>query len=122
MTRAPKRRWSFSLRTLFVVVTLGGCWLGYHLNWIRERHALRDEPNVTASFIPMQRAPSLALRLMGERGANSIFLHYAWGSPTLSESDEAQKNLASRLFPEAIVKVQTGTVNFADDPGKPANP
>ena len=39
MTPAPKpRRFRFSLRTLFVVVTLVGCWLGYQLNWIRQRH------------------------------------------------------------------------------------
>ncbi len=39
MTTAPKRRWfAYSLRTLFVVVTVFGVWLGYELNWIRERH------------------------------------------------------------------------------------
>jgi hypothetical protein len=39
MNIAPKRRWPrFSLRTLFVVVTVLGCWLGYQLNWIRQRH------------------------------------------------------------------------------------
>ncbi len=36
---APNRRWfRFSLRTMFVVVTVLCVWLGYHLNWIRERH------------------------------------------------------------------------------------
>ena len=123
MTPAPKRRWfRFSLRTLFVAVTVFGCWLGYYLNWVRQRHALLDEPNVTASFLPRQLAASLALRLLGERGAKSVFLHYSWLSPTLSESDEAQRNLASRLFPEATIQVQTGTVDFSDDPGKPASP
>ena len=39
MTPAPKRRWTFTLRTLFVVVTVFGIWLGYEMNWIRERHA-----------------------------------------------------------------------------------
>jgi hypothetical protein len=30
MTTAPKRRWfAFSLRTLFVLVTVFGIWLGY---------------------------------------------------------------------------------------------
>jgi hypothetical protein len=41
MTPNPKRRWfrfAFSLRTLFVVVTVICCWLGYELNWIRQRH------------------------------------------------------------------------------------
>jgi hypothetical protein len=40
---APPRHWfRFSLRTLFLVVTVAGCWMGYYLNWARERHeALR---------------------------------------------------------------------------------
>ena len=38
-TPAPKRLWfRWSLRTVFVVVTVFGCWLGYELNWIRQRH------------------------------------------------------------------------------------
>ena len=39
----PKRRWfRFSLRTLFVMMTVVCCWLGYELNWIRNRHAFID--------------------------------------------------------------------------------
>ena len=37
---APRRRWSFGLRTLFVVVTVLACLLAYPLNWIRQRHYL----------------------------------------------------------------------------------
>jgi len=38
LTPAPKRRWfRWSLRTMFVVVTVCG-WIGYQLNWIRQRH------------------------------------------------------------------------------------
>jgi hypothetical protein len=121
MTPARKRRWTFSLRTLFVVVTVLALWLGYHVNWIRERRALLDEPNVTASFTPMRRAPSIGLCLLGERGANSVFLQYdGWLSGPLNKADEAQKSRASHLFPEAKIRVWTGTVSFADDPGKPA--
>ncbi len=36
----PRRWFRFSLRTMLVVVTLVGCWLGYQLNWIRERQRL----------------------------------------------------------------------------------
>ena len=39
MTTTPRRWFSFSLRTLFVVVTLGCCWLGWQLNIVRERKA-----------------------------------------------------------------------------------
>ena len=43
---APKRRWSYSLRTLFVVVTVVGmilAWGAYELNLIRDRLAMAKE-------------------------------------------------------------------------------
>jgi hypothetical protein len=44
-TRAPKRRWfQFTLRTLFVVVTVLACWLGYAVSWIKQRHAFLAQP------------------------------------------------------------------------------
>jgi TRAP-type C4-dicarboxylate transport system permease small subunit len=42
MTPAPKRRWSFSLRTLFVVITVLACWLGWGAWAIR--YATSDRP------------------------------------------------------------------------------
>jgi hypothetical protein len=42
---APNRRWfQWSLRTLFVVVTVFGCWLGYEFNWIRQRLLINPGP------------------------------------------------------------------------------
>jgi hypothetical protein len=38
MAPAPKRRWSYSLRTLFVVVTVLCCWLGWNLHLVREHN------------------------------------------------------------------------------------
>jgi hypothetical protein len=39
----PKRRWfRFSLRTLFLVVTVACLWLGYQIHWIHERRSGRD--------------------------------------------------------------------------------
>ena len=36
MTPPPKRRWlRWSLRTLFVVVTVVACWLAYAIPWIK---------------------------------------------------------------------------------------
>ena len=41
---SPKRRWfRFSLRTLFVVVTVFGFWLGWQLSIVRERKAVLSE-------------------------------------------------------------------------------
>ena len=44
MTAPPKRRWfRFSLRTMFVVVTIFGVWLGWQLKIVRERKAILRE-------------------------------------------------------------------------------
>ena len=46
MTQVSKRRWfQFNLRTLFVLITLIACWLGYELNWIRQRRNFIAEEN-----------------------------------------------------------------------------
>ena len=43
MISAPNRRWlRFSLRTLFVVVTVIACWLGWNLHQVRERDRLLE--------------------------------------------------------------------------------
>jgi hypothetical protein len=88
---APKRRWfrfAFSLRTLFVAVTVFGCWLGYSLNWINQRHAfIADEvlarerhpthDTWSASIAgrrttpPLPRAPGM-LWVLGEGGWSSL--------------------------------------------------
>jgi hypothetical protein len=36
----PRHWFTFSLRTMFVGVTVFVCWFGYQLNWIRQRHEL----------------------------------------------------------------------------------
>jgi hypothetical protein len=44
MRPAPKRRWfAYSLRTLFVVVAVFACWLGWNVNVVRERQAVWRE-------------------------------------------------------------------------------
>jgi hypothetical protein len=53
---APRRRWfrfAFSLRTLLVVVTLFGCWLGWELHVVRKRQSLIDS-------LPCDRAMNIA--------------------------------------------------------------
>ena len=42
MPDKPRRRWhAFSLRTLFIVMTLACVWLGWEYNVSRERHRVR---------------------------------------------------------------------------------
>jgi hypothetical protein len=89
----------FSLRTLFVVVTLLCVWLGYQVNWIRQRRAFLASHDYFASgcdgnrksLPPLQcsRAP-WSLRLLGENGVEEIYL------PSPEEQEQAR-----RLFPEA---------------------
>jgi hypothetical protein len=124
MTPAPKRRWfSYSLRTLFVVVTVFACWLGYQLNWIRERHALLSRPHAVSyvsgvdGLSPDQVPAPLSLRAFGERGCWLLYLTFVddeRGSNCDSNEPEERSRLlnpnelleierARRLFPEASV-------------------
>jgi hypothetical protein len=97
---APRRRWfRFSLRTMLVVVTVFGCWMGYQVNWIRERHAAFRDRRLQITRIPppgfAPAAPQL-LWLFGESGITGVFLM----DPELTPGD--LERLKS-LFPEACV-------------------
>ena len=96
MSPAPKRRWfRFSLRTMFIVVTVFGCllgWLSYELNWIRQRQAWRPASRTIRANFP-NRPPGL-LWLFRERGESWIEIH----NGTAAHVAEVQA-----LFPEAIV-------------------
>jgi hypothetical protein len=92
----PARRWyQFSLRELLIVVTLLCLWLGYSVNWIRQRqdfravHSFWEVTYVNGS----PDAPAL-LWVFGERAAD------AWDAERLT--DEERKE-ARRLFPEADI-------------------
>ena len=94
----PRRRWfRFSLRTLFVVVTVLGCWLGYQLNWIRERHAVlaRQSPGGGTGFWPGPRPGFLLQRLFREPGIGCIVVGEC--------VSDAEFNRILSLFPEATV-------------------
>lgn len=97
---APRRRcFRFSLRTLFVVVTVFGCWLGYQLNWIRQRHAyLRtkgtwEDPVDYDSTTWHEPLPPWPLGLFGEKGET-------WVGVPLGVSPEEEGRVIG-LFPEA---------------------
>ena len=108
MSCAPNRRWfRFSLRTVFVVVTIVGCigaWATYHLNWQRQRrHAIENgEVGVIVSasaFVahPPPRQPPLSLRLFG---AESI---YGFGLVSAADASDAELERLRALFPETTV-------------------
>jgi hypothetical protein len=107
---APRRRWfRFSLRTLFVVVTVlvaFGYWLGSNINVVYQRQAIRERGDIlfgTGSAEENERILRVAKstakprlswirRLMGDEPAEAIVVtNEPDFSPTVS------------LFPEAIV-------------------
>ncbi len=130
MTPAPKSRWfRFSLRTLFVAVTVVGCGLGYGLNWMRQRHDFLRQRDVSYSNTDIWIGTELAsitapwpLRLLGENGYPTINLHlidderaesFSWhwtdyesAERTLKPHERGQVNHARRLFPESQVYVR----------------
>jgi hypothetical protein len=109
MTAAPRRRWfKFGLRTMFALFTIVCGWVGYQINWIRERHAFVEEIesstfDVNFSPAPIEKwvvvpQPPLSLRIFGEQYAPFASLYY-W--------DETPSQLVSNakgLFPEANIE------------------
>lgn len=92
----PRCLTRFSLRALLFVVTLLCCLLGYHIEWIRQRHAFiaeqtkKSEGDVSTYLLELwepsalsnnlgvkrlgyNRAP-FGLRIFGERGYHSILI------------------------------------------------
>jgi hypothetical protein len=104
MTTAPKRRWSFSLRMLFVVVTVLATllsWIAYNLNWIRQRHALLARSRGhTDGFA----SPPGALWLFGEQGFGEvefIFVVDHFEDQPFSSYEDFMR--VQRAFPEARI-------------------
>ena len=101
-----RRRWfRWSLGTMFVVVLVAGClagWLGYHLNWIRQRHEVVSRHSVHSELceVPPSDTP-FALRMLGESSYSSISMLDV--GPTTIESQEVER--IRGLFPEANVHV-----------------
>ncbi len=110
---APKRRWfAYSLRTLFVVVTVFGVWLGYELNWIRQRHeflvaqeSLSNSIGITGKSVARDATAPGMLWLLGEKGVSAMGVIIA--IERLADFDDAfdwdsheTMREAKRLFPE----------------------
>ena len=106
---------------MFVVVTVVCVWLGYHLNWIRQRHDFLegDVQAISLKVIDIERSPGpnffsrtqakppFPLGLFGQRGYYGIRIRVS-KLPSESEADWSQVQLAKNLFPEAVVEMTDG--------------
>ena len=94
MDKPKPRRWfRFSLRTMFVLVTVVCVWLGYQLNWIRERREVLSSGEVAVLH-----------RLNSEGGApRSLWLFGERGYSILACSKNVDKEAIERLFPESTI-------------------
>jgi hypothetical protein len=93
-----RRRWlSFSLRTLFVLVTLACIYLGWAANWKRQRRAFFDTHKVypvSQESVGLPTNLPWSLRIVGEIGYYQI---YFYGRSTLEDQATLE-----RLFPETL--------------------
>jgi hypothetical protein len=103
MISAPSRRWSFTLRTLFVVVTiaaLGAAWIAWEYRTARARYRylyVDEVSRITSAFDPAKNELSFLRRYFGDTTMMSIWL------PIGSTAADIEK--ARRLFPEAEIQV-----------------
>jgi hypothetical protein len=97
-TTKPCRWFHFSLRTLFVVVTMACVWLGMQVKWIRDRQRAID---TVSGWSLGARAP-WSIRLLGEQGVDRIVL-----DPQTAKKRERVQQLR-HLFPEAKLLIIVG--------------
>jgi hypothetical protein len=105
MTPTPKHRWfAYSLRTLFVVVTAFGTWLGWNLHVVHQRQDLRKNlkgQQIQFSHSGKKTAPSVPAirRLLGDEAVDTIvFPHHL-----MATAQEADVEEIRRMFPEAEI-------------------
>jgi hypothetical protein len=95
----------FGLRTLFLLVTIGGVvfgWFGVQFKWIRDRREARLADTTPQHYPGFAYAP-WSLHYLAETGESDM---YYW------EGDEVTAERLRRLFPEATV-----TPHPRPDPG-----
>lgn len=108
---APRRRWSFTLRTLFVAVTELCCWLGWQLHIVRERNAVKEmlrERNVGLDGLPSTVANASPPKISWDRqllGDSTTAQIYVNGNAF--SKDEVRRIRAA--FPETTISVVTAT-------------
>ena len=93
-----RRRLQFSLRSLFIVITLFAVWLGWQLYWFKTRRDWLEAKNYVAAFPAAGERklphPQLMITLFRQEAMSQIMLRNA-------TDEEVAK--VQRLFPEADV-------------------
>ena len=111
MDPTPKRRWyQFSLRTLFLVITLCGIWLGWQLYWFKTRHDWLEAKNYVAAFPGegMRKVPHPHMLI-------ALFRQEAMSQILLRNASDAEMAKVRRLFPEAeVVSGNWGAPSLGD--------
>ena len=98
MSETPRRRWfrfAFSLRTLFVLVTVFACWLTCAMHLINQRKQLREMMLIEG----LPGTAPMGLWLLGEEGFSTIDLY---------SNSEAEARHVQYWFPEADVEANGG--------------
>ncbi len=93
-------RYSFSLKTLFLVVTVFGIWLGWQTNQVRERALvirLVNEANGDYCTESDTAAPGWRDSLLGDRSVNLFFLRR-------NTPSHLRERIAG-AFPEATMQI-----------------
>ena len=98
----------FRLRTLLIVVALFSvplAWVGYQLEWIRQRRAMLGIVR-EVRMLPRMYDPDAPrnLRIFGERGVGVIFCA------------EVERDAAQQLFPETTIITDVEALSSVSDP------
>jgi hypothetical protein len=116
-TPPTRRRWfQFGIGTMLVLVTVFAAILAYHINWIRQRAALRQPENREQYDFYLAGTGPYLLRLFGEPGYMEVHVNLQdvpdltvdemkiRGLRPLAASERDEVERVQRLYPEALVR------------------
>ena len=97
----PRRWFRFSLRTMFILLTLFGlaCWVSVQVKWVRDRHQAVDRLGFSEERV---NAP-WSIRIFGEPGYKNVYVIIRRSDQPTAD-DQRIKREIEPLFPEAEVQ------------------